>query len=242
MASWWLDIVVIETGPVISSRGCEMIFRRGANTPDKPHQTYYVFVYKIRCSLVLPFFYNSSLLPINPAVQNSSIFIYRLYPYRVILLYLYYVMYSTRHQFVALMIYRFNGKNGLMLVDSWCILIYRLNFILFSRRHFPFTITLLLFNSCDVHGVISTRPCWSHIWRSLKVEMGRDWSSKCWRLRKFKAPEVISRSINFTTYHFNNGAYRRRRKTWNNDSCEKKWCKIQFLNCVSLRSRIWTIH
>ena len=25
----------------------------------------------------------------------------------------------------------------------------------------------------------------------------------------FKAPKVISRPINFTTYHFNNGAYRR---------------------------------
>ena len=50
----------------------------------------------------------------------------------------------------------------------------------------------------------------------------RDWSSKCWRLRKFKAPKVISQSINFTTDHFNNGTYRRWRKTWNNDSYEKK--------------------
>ena len=66
--------------------------------------------------------------------------------------------------------------------------------------------------------------------------------SKFWRLRKFKAPKVISRSINLTTYHFNNGANRRWRKTWNNDSYEKKWCKIQFINSAGLRSRIWTTH
>ena len=81
------------------------------------------------------------------------------------------------------------------------------------------------------------------IWYYIFVKLSRlDWSSKCWRLRKFKASKVISRSINFTTYHFNNGAYRRWRKTWNNGSYEKKWCKIQFLNSAGLRSRIWTTH
>ena len=76
----------------------------------------------------------------------------------------------------------------------------------------------------------------------VKKLLGRDWSSKCWRLRKFKAPKLISWSINFTTYHFDNGAYRRWRKTWNNDSYEKKLCKIRFLNSAGLRSRIWTTH
>ena len=59
--------------------------------------------------------------------------------------------------------------------------------------------------------------CQSFTWKT-----GRNWSSKCQRLRNFKASKIISRSLNFTTYHFNNGAYRRWRKTWNNDSYEKK--------------------
>ena len=54
----------------------------------------------------------------------------------------------------------------------------------------------------------------------------RDWSSKCWKLWKFKAANVIFRSINFTTYHFNNGAYKRWRETWNqatSNLCAANW-------------------